>query len=171
MLVGPYTFAAAATRGLATTGLLGNHDGDPLNDLVTRDGQAAQYGTDRGFLHGPFADAWRISQEQSLFTYAAGETTASFDDRDFPREIRFSDYPADEVADARAACASVPGRLCARRLRPRRARHGQHSVGRAGRADLVLGLDGRADDSTPPVPRSSTSAPRCPSTSSASAAG
>jgi len=66
-------------------GLLGNADGDSQNDIVMRDG--TNLGTSLSFdtLYPNYADSWRITQEESLFNYADGETTETFTDRDFPR--------------------------------------------------------------------------------------
>lgn len=37
-------------------------------------------------LYGPFARSWRVSNSSSLFDYAPGTSTATFTDKDWPRE-------------------------------------------------------------------------------------
>ncbi len=104
---GGHRLRLLAAPGLTTSGMLGDHDGNPGNDLQTRDGEMPD-AVSAGFLHGRFAESWRISQSDSLFTYETGESTATFTDRTFPDNVvDFSDFPADEVEDAFATCASV----------------------------------------------------------------
>ncbi len=86
-------------------GLLGNADGDPENDISKRDG--TDLGTDLDFdtLYPDYADSWRISQEESLFDYAAGETTETFTDRDFPQAFAKTTDLSDEArATAEQIC-------------------------------------------------------------------
>jgi hypothetical protein len=62
-------------------GLLGTPDGDRGDDLVSRDGSLTLDPGAADFfaqLHGPFGNSWRISQDESLFDYAPGESTATF---------------------------------------------------------------------------------------------
>jgi hypothetical protein len=70
-------------RAGKVSGLLGNYDGIPRNDLVIRNGQPID-GTFEE-LYPAFADSWRITQAQSLFVYESGETTETFTDRSLPR--------------------------------------------------------------------------------------
>ncbi len=77
------TFCASEERAPdSLQGLLGNFDGDPTNDLTTRDGSAGPFGTSLTFneLYGTFNDSWRISQAELLFDYGSGEV-----DRDLHR--------------------------------------------------------------------------------------
>ena len=67
-------------------GLLGNGDGNPTGDLVTRDGAVLEKALTSKDLYGRFAESWRITQNESLFHYAKGESTATFTDRTVPRE-------------------------------------------------------------------------------------
>jgi RHS repeat-associated protein len=67
-------------------GLLGSADGNPANDLTTRDGTVLDP-NDPAFatkLYDPFGASWRITQAESLFDYAPGESTATFAKPDFP---------------------------------------------------------------------------------------
>lgn len=67
-------------------GLLGNADGDPADDLVTRDGTPVPdpAASTVASLHA-FGDTWRLQDQESLFDYNAGQSTASFTDPSFPR--------------------------------------------------------------------------------------
>ncbi len=103
--------ALALPRKGKVTGLFGNFDGEPKNDLVTRAGAAL---TDAQATQ--FGDAWRISDAESLFDYPAGQSTATFTDRSFPdKPVTVADLPADQVAAARELCQALgvtdPGRL------------------------------------------------------------
>ena len=94
-------------------GLLGEYDGDPESDLVDRSGQpltGAVFGYET--LYGDFANSWRITQSESLFDYAPGESTATFTDLDFPAQaITLWDLDADLVEEAARTCrdAGVAG--------------------------------------------------------------
>jgi von Willebrand factor type D domain len=93
--------------GIETSGLLGNNDGNALNDLVTADGVPA--GTSREtFIHTAFADSYRVSDETSLFTYDTGESTETYTDTEFPAGlVRIGDYPINDQEDAEDACAEA----------------------------------------------------------------
>jgi hypothetical protein len=79
-------------------GLLG--DGDPANDLVNRDGLVGAEPLTRAYIEGVLAHTWRISPEESLFTYENGETTADQTYLDYPRPAL---DPARLSPEARAA--------------------------------------------------------------------
>ncbi|MGG6294059.1 VWD domain-containing protein [Leptolyngbya sp. AN02str] len=91
------------------TGIWGNFDGRAQDDLQTRNGRVIEpqstYGDVSNVLssvlprsiplreaetlyfeqmHREFGDSWRISQAESLFDYAPGQTTATFTLRGFP---------------------------------------------------------------------------------------
>lgn len=66
------------------TGLLGNANGVPGDDLAFRTGGQLAANPSRQLLHGDYADSWRITNETSLFTYGAGESTETYTDRGFP---------------------------------------------------------------------------------------
>ena len=67
-------------------GLLGKGGGNSTGDLVSRDGVVLATGFSSADLYGHFAESWRISQDESLFHYAKGESTATFTDRSVPRQ-------------------------------------------------------------------------------------
>jgi RHS repeat-associated protein len=48
-------------------GLLGNHNGNPNDDLALSDGTALVNPLDPDVLYGVFADSWRVGEGQSLF--------------------------------------------------------------------------------------------------------
>jgi len=85
-------------------GLLGNLNGDRSDDFQLRDGTVLSQPLAQTVLYGAFADSWRISQEDSLFVYADGESTETFTDRNFPTNIVTLD---DLDPDARAAAEAV----------------------------------------------------------------
>ncbi|WP_430911498.1 DUF4214 domain-containing protein [Methylobacterium sp. sgz302541] len=66
------------------SGLLGNADGNTANDLALADGTVLTGEVSAATLYGSFADSWRVTDATSLFTYTAGQSTASFTDRSFP---------------------------------------------------------------------------------------
>ena len=66
------------------SGLLGNYDGESENDLTSRSGQTVSSPVTYDLLYRNYGDSWRISQEESLLTYAIGEDTNTFTLLDFP---------------------------------------------------------------------------------------
>nr|WP_157554172.1 VWD domain-containing protein [Herbidospora sakaeratensis] len=86
-------------------GLLGNADGNPGNDLRLRDGTQLPATTSATVIHGQYADSWRISNEESLFTYGPGQSTATFTDLAFPSEIvTIHDLTPEQISAAGAYC-------------------------------------------------------------------
>ncbi|MEJ7763976.1 MAG: VWD domain-containing protein [Acidimicrobiales bacterium] len=89
-------------------GLLGNHDGDTTNDLALRDGTQLPSNAGSATLHGSFADSWRITDDESLFTYAANQSTATFTDLSAPQNVvTLGDFSEAEVVAATQACAAA----------------------------------------------------------------
>jgi hypothetical protein len=99
--------------GMKTRGLAGDNDGDPADDLALRDGTQLPDNASPSVVHGSYADAWRITDEESLFAYGEGESTATYTDRSFPAAIpSIGDYTEAEIAAATAICEEagvVPG--------------------------------------------------------------
>jgi hypothetical protein len=101
-----------ATRQGTLTGLLGNFDGNEVNDFVTRQGRrldtTAVIGYDERayrLLYRVFGDSWRISQRQSLFDYAPGQSTRTFTNLRFPaRIVRARDLPPRQRRAAERTC-------------------------------------------------------------------
>jgi Regulator of chromosome condensation (RCC1) repeat/von Willebrand factor type D domain len=65
-------------------GLLGNYDGNDINDFVSRFGQAYTFPLNRDQMYLEWGESWRIEQNESLFDYADGQSTYTFVDRSFP---------------------------------------------------------------------------------------
>lgn len=87
------------------TGLLGNANGVPGDDLAFRTGGQLAANPSRQLLHGDYADSWRITNETSLFTYGAGESTETYTDRGFPdNPLTLDDFDDATLADAAAVC-------------------------------------------------------------------
>ncbi len=88
-------------------GLLGNHDGDAANDLVTASGEQLAADAAPHVLYGRYADSWRITSAQSKFTYAAGQDTATFTDASFPSQVTtLADFSTVELDAASDTCCA-----------------------------------------------------------------
>lgn len=89
-------------------GFLGPDEGQ-ANDFQLPDGTVLQQPLTQNQLYHQFADAWRVTDSNSLFDYGPGQTTASFTNTMFPREIlTLADFSPDLVAKA-AALATAAG--------------------------------------------------------------
>jgi hypothetical protein len=82
-------------------GLLGDFDGDSSNDIKPKGGSPIKEPTFEA-LYPSYADSWRIEQKESLFTYAAGASTQTYTDRNFPDQ-----KPAPESLPGRAAAEAL----------------------------------------------------------------
>jgi hypothetical protein len=81
-------------------GLLGNSDGDKTNDLQTRDGSTTfdvANKLTKDELYNQFGNSWRITQDESLFTYAEGKNTATYTDLNFPYALVTADDLSETV--------------------------------------------------------------------------
>jgi hypothetical protein len=102
MNVGVYLAPSLAGR---TRGLAGDFDGDPDNDMKTRDGEQLPRRVGRDVLYGRFGNSWRIRQDESLFWYAPGESTATYTLADFPiKDIQLADLDPADIERAEQAC-------------------------------------------------------------------
>ena len=100
------TVAPAKSRAGSLSGLLGNFDGNPQNDVAEPGGVTFTPTFDR--LYPSFADSWRVSAASALFDYPTGESTATFTNRSLPtRPATAADLPAAEQSEALAACRAV----------------------------------------------------------------
>lgn len=89
-------------------GLLGNADGNPERDLITRDGVVLPAEISFKNLYGRFAESWRVNQKESLFHYAAGESTGTFTDRGFPSgEVSVATLGPAARAKAEGVCRAA----------------------------------------------------------------
>ncbi|HEY3871923.1 MAG TPA: VWD domain-containing protein [Actinocrinis sp.] len=92
--------------GIPTKGLLGNNDGVPDNDLTYADGTPLA-SSDAATLDGPFADSWRIGDDESFFTYPDGADTSTYTDESFPSNVvSLSDFAQSDLDIARQDCVS-----------------------------------------------------------------
>jgi hypothetical protein len=74
-------------------GLLGNLNTDPSDDFRTEDGTVLAQPVD---LYGVYADNWRVKDtNESMLSYADGESPESFYLPDFPDEGSASDFAVD----------------------------------------------------------------------------
>ena len=90
------------------SGLLGDADGDPTNDLALRNGAVLGLPVSTGVVYGSYADSWRIDPSESLFDYAPGESTETFTDLSYPTSVvTLADLPVQDVEDARQVCLAA----------------------------------------------------------------
>ncbi len=90
-------------------GMFGSPDGDWTNDWVTRSGELLdpEIRFDFENFYPTYVDTWRITEDESLFRYDSGESTATFTIEGFPRvKYDLDDLDPDARADAEAACAA-----------------------------------------------------------------
>lgn len=94
-----------------SVGLLGDNDGDPADDLVTRSGEQLDPNLvidNIERFYDVFIDSWRITQEESLFHYEEGESTATFTIEGFPSEYRTTASLSEDVrSDAEELCRAT----------------------------------------------------------------
>lgn len=97
-------FTPAPSRRGELNGIWGHYDDTEEGDLTLRDGTPLE-AVDFGSIHGPFAQAWRISAAESLFDYADGEGTLDFTDTSFPTApATLEGVPEDLLEMARTRC-------------------------------------------------------------------
>lgn len=83
------------------TGLLGNFNKNPKDDLIKRDGTVLTEPVATSQLYGEYADSWRVNQAESLFDYNPGENTSTFTLQNYPRQkVKISDLNPADVAKA-----------------------------------------------------------------------
>ncbi len=102
-----YAFTPAPDIGPGLIGLHGSQDGQPENDVASREGTVLVPGAAdfQARLYAEFANSWRIDGAASLFDYAKGTSTATFTDRSMPRAIATVDTLDGAVrAAAEATC-------------------------------------------------------------------
>ena len=83
-------------------GLLGTNDDDPANDLTDRAGRILD--AKKADDVQAFVESWRVLDAESLFTYAPGESTATYTLKDFPK----APPNLAHRAQAEAAVAGLP---------------------------------------------------------------
>jgi RHS repeat-associated protein len=83
------------------TGLLGNLNKNPKDDLIKSDGTVLTEPVSQQQLYGEYADSWRVNQAESLFDYKPGEDTNTFTQKNYPRQkVKISDLNPADVAKA-----------------------------------------------------------------------
>lgn len=105
-----FLFSTVTPSAGGTIGLLGDNDGNPENDFFTRDGEVLSADADDDFegFYSTYVDSWRITDQESLFNYRAGERTATFSIAGFPaRRVTADDFPLDVSAEAERVCTEV----------------------------------------------------------------
>ncbi|MFT3767107.1 MAG: DNRLRE domain-containing protein [Minicystis sp.] len=101
-------YHGAKRDGHEFRGILGGHDGDATNDLATRTGAVLASPVSFHTLVSQFGESWRISQAESLFDYASGESTATFTNYACaPRPASAQGLPAATYAAAQSTCAAA----------------------------------------------------------------
>lgn len=90
----------------AMQGLVGNFDGDPSDDMRDRNGRVFEEPLDWDTLYGDFRDAWRVSADESLLDYEAGQTPDDFFDPAKPgKPLTVETLPESADVDrARGVC-------------------------------------------------------------------
>ncbi|MEU8255576.1 VWD domain-containing protein [Micromonospora inaquosa] len=92
--------SAPTVRAGTLEGLLGDHDGDPGDDLTVRNGRRVPQAPPFEALYPGFADSWRVEAQRSLFDYEPGQNTGTFTDRRFPdRLLTAGDLPNRATAE------------------------------------------------------------------------
>lgn len=93
-----------ASRRGQLRGLLGSYDGDRGNELTLRDGTVQAQPATWEELQA-FGASYRITQSESLFSYAAGQDTSSFSVAGFPSgPVSVDQLPAQVRANATQTC-------------------------------------------------------------------
>jgi hypothetical protein len=103
------TITLSSTDGPGSVQGLFGSDSGAANDFALPDGTVLQQPLSQDEFYQEWANAWRVTQDASLFDYGTGQTTATFTDTTYPRQLlTLSDFPPDLVAAA-AALASAAG--------------------------------------------------------------
>ncbi|GAA2353518.1 hypothetical protein GCM10010170_044900 [Dactylosporangium salmoneum] len=99
----------SAAQAGHVSGLLGNANRDPSDDLVTRAGVALPNPATAAQLYGAYSASWRITQAESLFDYATGQSTATFTDLTFPSAVATVDDLSAAVRQAAIVTCQAAG--------------------------------------------------------------
>lgn len=101
-----YLYLADNRKG-KVIGLMGNFDGDKINDIQTRSGENILVNGSLAFdkLYPTYADSWRITQANSLFYYDTGKSTDTYTQKDFPRTLQT--LTAAQKASAESVCRAA----------------------------------------------------------------
>ncbi|MEZ5921659.1 MAG: VWD domain-containing protein [Parvularculaceae bacterium] len=105
-----FNILLAEARDGCMIGIGGDGDGERSNDFATADGERFMTPISHDDAHGPFAQSWRVTTENSLFEYKDGEAPSTFVIAGFP-EARARLDDLDLAARARAETACRDGGL------------------------------------------------------------
>jgi RHS repeat-associated protein len=78
------SISLADNRKGNVVGLLGDYNNTLNNEFALRDGTVIGSYLSQQELYGVYGNSWRIAQSTSLFDYAAGQTTDTFTNLNFP---------------------------------------------------------------------------------------
>ncbi|XP_033734958.1 sushi domain-containing protein 2-like [Pecten maximus] len=106
------------------TGLLGNYNGDPEDDLTTQDGHIISRNSTARDIHLDFGLTWRVRRQHSLFTYPIGKNYSTFQNEAFTP--MFPDPAQTFTPEARNICGD--DEFCL---------YDYHTTGRADIADAT----------------------------------
>ena len=99
-----YMSIPAALAG-EMTGLMGDANGVRTNDWTLRDGTPLPLTSSAATLHTTYTNSWRLTDNESLFTYPDGQTTFDFTDLNFPSQfVSLADFDPILVQIARVQC-------------------------------------------------------------------
>ena len=79
-------------------GLLGTYDAKRDNDFTLRTGEVMQQPVEFFDFYEQFVDSWRVTPEESMFDYAAGQDTSTFTISGFPAQPQIVPEGPDAVA-------------------------------------------------------------------------
>jgi hypothetical protein len=89
-------------------GLLGNNDRYPSNNLTSGFGTVLPASASPATIDGTFAASWRVTPEQSLFTYNQNDSTATYTHRTFRSTVMtFADLAETALADGTSHCVDA----------------------------------------------------------------
>jgi hypothetical protein len=88
-----------------SVGLLGNRNGDRVDDIMSAAGEVFTRSAKFEDLYGKFGNTWRVTAKTSLFDYANGESTETFADLKYPeRATSTRNVSADARKKAEEIC-------------------------------------------------------------------
>eukprot|EP01097_Dermamoeba_algensis_P003609 TRINITY_DN2484_c0_g1_i1.p1 TRINITY_DN2484_c0_g1~~TRINITY_DN2484_c0_g1_i1.p1 ORF type:complete len:416 (-),score=115.93 TRINITY_DN2484_c0_g1_i1:215-1462(-) len=93
-------------RNVSTIGLMGNNNGNPNDDLFTRDYSVTYSSLTYKQRYEEYYESYRISQDESFFYYAAGENTTTFTNRLYRGLYLSAAYSNDEIRYAQGLCSA-----------------------------------------------------------------
>ena len=100
--------ARGGSGSVGFSGLIGDLDGNGANDMRVRGGSVLTSPLAFEALYSQFGDSWRITASESLFRYAGGSSTATYNQNGTPTEpLLLTDLNPTQRDRARAACVAA----------------------------------------------------------------